>query len=116
MRILRTLIRIQISLATLLLLPQFAFAQWIPDGAPVCSASQDQSSQQMTSDGSGGAIITWQDYRNGGYDIYAQRIDEDGFPLWTPDGIPVCTLSASGQGEPQIVSDGAGGAIYRLDG
>jgi hypothetical protein len=32
---------------------------------PICMASYKQSSPAITSDGAGGAIITWQDYRGG---------------------------------------------------
>jgi hypothetical protein len=35
-------------------------------------------SPTIVSDGSSGAIITWQDKRSGNYDIYAQRVFSDG--------------------------------------
>ncbi len=111
MNFLRITVRIHIGLAVLMLLPHFAFAQWIPDGAPVCAVAQDQTLQQMASDGSGGAIVVWSDGRTGNGDIYAQRIDENGIPLWALTGAPVCTLASYNQSEPGIVSDGAGGAI-----
>ena len=85
--------------------------QWTTNGEPVCTASNIQSGPQLASDGSGGAIIAWSDYRSGSsYDIYAQHLDSGGAPLWTPDGLGICTLSEY-QAGPHCVSDGAGGAI-----
>ena len=51
------------------------------------------------------------DDRNGSHtDIYAQRIDSDGNPQWAIDGDSICTASGN-QFYPELVSDGAGGAI-----
>jgi len=87
------------------------FVQWTPDGVAVCTATSSQYSPQVVSDGSGGAIITWYDYRSGSnYDIYAQRVNSSGSVQWTPDGVAVCTATGE-QSSPQIVSDGSGGAI-----
>ena len=36
-------------------------------------------------DGSGNAVVVWQDNRNGDEDIYAQRLDAAGNRLWTQD-------------------------------
>jgi hypothetical protein len=66
---------------------------WAADGIPICTLPSDQEFPAITSDGNGGAIITWQDERNGFPDIYAQRVDANGNILWTADGIPVCTES-----------------------
>jgi hypothetical protein len=69
----------------------------------------------MTTDGVGGAIITWQDNRNDANgDIYAQRIDLNGNPLWGTNGILICNATGAGndgQTNPVIASDGNGGAI-----
>jgi predicted lipoprotein with Yx(FWY)xxD motif len=81
---------------------------------PICMASDNQERPQITSDGAGGAIITWWDYRNGASVIYAQRVDSSGTPQWSADGVPICTAT-SGQGNAQIISDGAGGAIITWD-
>jgi hypothetical protein len=43
-----------------------AASSWFPD---------------IAMDGSGNFVITWQDYRNGNYDIYAQRYNSSGTPL-----------------------------------
>ncbi|OHB73448.1 MAG: hypothetical protein A2W17_09400 [Planctomycetes bacterium RBG_16_41_13] len=43
-------------------------------------------------------------------DVYAQRIDANGNPLWKTDGITICD-EINEQDSPCIVTDGAGGAI-----
>lgn len=85
--------------------------RWAVNGIPICTESFDQSSQQIVSDGNGGAILTWDDIRNGAhYDIYAQRVNAGGSILWGLNGILICNLSEDQQ-FPQICSDGIGGAI-----
>jgi len=84
---------------------------WTPNGTAICTANNFQFGHQICSDGDGGAIITWYDYRSGlGYDIYAQRIDSKGLLKWTIDGVAICTEDEE-QSAPQICSDGVGGAI-----
>ena len=80
------------------------------NGVAICTDAHDQYNPQLVSDGQGGAIITWQDYRNGDPDIYAQAVDSTGAVKWTADGMAICTVSNS-QDAPQLVSDGQGGAI-----
>ena len=67
----------------------------------------------MVSDGSGGAIIVWQDNRNGNSDIYAQRVDASGLTLWQSDDVPVCTANGvqGGMNQIKILPDNFGGAI-----
>ena len=84
--------------------------QWTADGVAICTAANNQYEPQITSDGFGGAIITWHDERSGAPDIYAQRVDSDGVVQWTADGVAICT-AADNQYDPQITSDGSGGAI-----
>ncbi len=83
---------------------------WATDGVPVCTASDYQFNHRVIADGYGGAIIVWTDERNGNFDLYVQRIDADGYTLWTSNGVPVCTETGS-QMNAQLVSDGTGGAI-----
>ena len=49
--------------------------QWADSGANVCTNTAPQENPRITSDGNGGAIITWEDNRNSGanQDIYAQK-------------------------------------------
>ncbi len=84
--------------------------QWALDGVAVCPTGAHQFSPVIVSDGSGGAIIVWEDYRNATVDIYAQRLNDAGVPQWTAGGVALC-LAAQFQGLPQIISDGAGGGI-----
>jgi hypothetical protein len=85
--------------------------QWTADGVALCTAANTQSSPTIASDGAGGAVVTWQDWRSGtNYDIYAQCVNAAGVVQWTANGVALCT-AANGQDNPTIVSDGAGGAI-----
>jgi hypothetical protein len=84
--------------------------QWASVGVPLCTAASYQSFQVITSDGAGGAIVAWQDSRNGNPDVYAQRVDASGGVQWVSDGVAVCTAGGD-QAFPRITSDGAGGAI-----
>ncbi len=89
-------------------------AQWSANPAlnnAICTAVDNQNNTTITSDGNGGAIITWLDFRGGAfYDIYAQRIDADGVIRWTSDGVAICTASGD-QSFQTITPDGIGGAI-----
>lgn len=87
---------------------------WSANGNSICLASDDQTPIKIISDGSGGAIITWVDYRNADVDIYAQHIDSDGNVQWGTNGIEICNADDD-QIEPDICSDGAGGAIITWD-
>jgi len=85
--------------------------QWTPNGTAICIASNNQEQAQICEDGSGGAIITWKDFRSGAnFDIYTQRINSNGVMQWTVDGVSICT-AIQDQENAQILSDGTGGAI-----
>ncbi|MFX1297946.1 MAG: hypothetical protein ACFFD2_24245, partial [Promethearchaeota archaeon] len=75
----------------------------------VCTESNHQREIQIINDGQGGLIITWEDSR-GFSDIYAQKLDSNGNPLWAPNGVLVCNEEGEQQ-EPQLCNDGLGGAI-----
>lgn len=89
---------------------------WVAGGNLVCGIATDQSRPVLTTDGAGGAIIAWRDARHlsteTDVDIYAARILGDGTldSDWTSGGAEVC-LAAHVQSDPDIVSDGSGGAI-----
>lgn len=88
---------------------------WQPGGVQAYTGPAEEA--QVISDGAGGAIIAYMrdipcEDGVGFCDshIHAQRIDAGGNVLWGPDGVLICSGSAVVQ-NPQIVDDGAGGAI-----
>lgn len=83
---------------------------WAPAGVRLCGAIGQQSFPVIASDGAGGAIVAWEDDRSGGADVRAQRVSAAGVPLWTADGVAVCT-ALDDQIEIAMIEDGAGGAI-----
>jgi hypothetical protein len=90
-----------------------SYTQWSTDPTinnAICAATNEQLHPTIVSDGAGGAIITWSDWRSGYGDIYAQRINASGVVQWTTDGVAICTAT-NYQFDPTIASDGAGGAI-----
>jgi hypothetical protein len=88
---------------------------WASGGLVLCSESSVQRAPKLVSDDSGGAIVVWNDVRPDDPndelgDLYAQRVAGAGQVLWSSNGVSVCT-HVTGQWEPSIVADGAGGAI-----
>ncbi|MDH5628343.1 MAG: T9SS type A sorting domain-containing protein, partial [Candidatus Krumholzibacteria bacterium] len=84
--------------------------QWTAGGVAVCVVVNNQYNPVLVSDDAGGAIVIWYDYRALNYDIYAQRLDADGTPLWTAGGIAIYA-GAHNQYNPMAVADGSGGAV-----
>lgn len=82
---------------------------WTTNGIPLCTASGDQINPVLCSDGSGGAVIAWEDYRNPSSDIYAQRVSSSGTFAWQANGIPVCV--AAGQQQYPSISETSNAAI-----
>ena len=111
---LRVLLALSCALAavtlTIGLVAAFGSPMWQADGVALVDDDDNQRGPQIVSDGAGGAIVTWYDYRDFMVDIYARRVDQDGNALWGTDGVKLCGAN-SGQWYPQITSDGSGGAI-----
>ncbi len=91
---------------------------WPVDGLTLCTARDDQVNPAMVADGAGGAIILWEDYRDGNHnsqvnsDIYGVRIDGAGRVVsgWPAQGLPVCN-EPSNQTSVVAMPDGSGGVI-----
>jgi hypothetical protein len=62
----------------------------------------------IASDNSGGVIVAAETHPGREYIISAQRVDPEGNILWQTGGVQACVSPAE---EPDIISDGAGGAI-----
>ena len=86
--------------------------KWSPDGALICDApAGDQMFPQLIPDGTGGAIVVWEDDRLGFPGVYAERMDSLGTPAWDAgNGVAVC-LTDSPKGAPRIASDGERGVV-----
>lgn len=83
-----------ILLSGIVLPPASVRAQWAANGVSLSAAANSQQLPSSIPDGAGGAIVAWQDYRNGATgDIYVQRVDASGLPQWTADGVAVCTAA-----------------------
>jgi len=82
---------------------------WQASGVPLSLAAKDQFSLQTAVDGNGGAWFVWIDNQTSYHDVYGQHLDKDGVPLWPQGGIRL--NSVVGASEPNVVADGAGGAI-----
>jgi hypothetical protein len=84
--------------------------QWTVDGVAICIDAATQDNPAIVSDGAGGAILAWDDYRNTNIDVFAQRVDGTGVVQWTTNGIPIGSTT-NDQQFAVSVSDGSGGAI-----
>ncbi|HET9952760.1 MAG TPA: FlgD immunoglobulin-like domain containing protein [Candidatus Eisenbacteria bacterium] len=83
---------------------------WVKNGVPIVTADADQLGPSLVSDGRFGFIVAWYDQRGVSFDIYAQRVRQNGSPIWATNGVAVCTADSSQQ-TPVIVSDGLAGVI-----
>ncbi|MBS1635526.1 MAG: T9SS type A sorting domain-containing protein [Bacteroidetes bacterium] len=63
------------------------------------------------SDGTGNAIVVWQDSTVAGWDVTSQKVNASAVIQWTAGGVTVSNASDD-QVNPSQVSDGHGGAIY----
>jgi hypothetical protein len=70
---------------------------WKDDGVLLCGAPDIQRSPKIVRDEDEGIIVAWTDKGGGSYDIYAQRVDKEGRPLWITDGIPINQMSRTQQ-------------------
>jgi hypothetical protein len=89
---------------------------WSPStGAPMVQVAGSQRWSNMVSDGAGGVIAAWLDFRPGGatHQIYAQRLDPSGAPVWTVNGVQLTvTPGLDHQYMPiAMAADGQGGAV-----
>jgi len=85
--------------------------QWANSGVLLCNAVDEQVNPNITGNGNGGAIVCWQDFRSGDWDLYAQAVDKNGVTSWTNNGLPISTATGE-QSSVKSVSDNAGGAIF----
>jgi len=83
---------------------------WMPGGMALSREAGDQERPVAIPDSSSGAIVCWEDSRNGEWDIYIQKVTYRGLYAWGWNGLGLCTYSGI-QISPVIVNDGSDGAI-----
>jgi len=88
--------------------------QFAANGIPVCISDNTQENQRIANDGSGNAVLVWEDYRNDPtnqvMDIYAAKVSPTGTMPWGTNGVPVCTAQ-EGQREIRINTAEAGSVV-----
>ena len=84
---------------------------WTQNGIAISNAIHNQANPSICGDGASGAIICWEDERNGLFDIYSQRINTAGQVIWQANGVIVGN-AADDQLASKNISDGNGGSIY----
>lgn len=89
--------------------------QWMEKPVVTTEIGQHDLQNDITGDGSGGAIIawrTWQKERTVGGRIFIQKLDAEGNFMWSEAGKELLTApELKYKGSPSILSDGSGGAI-----
>jgi len=87
----------------------YAQFDWQDDGAPIRQGLHIEWQRTGDANSDGTMIYAWSDCRNGVRDVVAQKVDANGNNLWGDNGVVV--VNAEGrQEDPQLVTDGDGGA------
>ena len=93
----------------LLLTGIYAQFDWQDDGAPIRQGLHIEWQRTGDANSDGTMIYAWSDCRNGVRDVVVQKVDLNGNNLWGDYGI-VAVNAEGRQEDPQLVTDGAGGA------
>ncbi len=69
---------------------------WPEEGLSVCRSIGDQYKIRMAPDEEGGVVLVWLDTRDSTKQypqLYTQRMNRQGNPVWETNGIPVCDMA-----------------------
>jgi hypothetical protein len=96
--------------------PIVASAEWVPNGSSVSTVTSGKQWPKVISDGSTGAIVVWEDFRDTtNLNLYAQHLVPSGVdPTWPSGGVLISNApdrQGTGNGDYALVSDNAGGAM-----
>jgi hypothetical protein len=85
---------------------------WPVNGVLVSGGPNNEVSPVVAADGAGGVFVAWQDLRAANPEIFLQRITSAGTPAlgWPVGGMRLDANNTVSATQPQIASDGAGGA------
>jgi len=87
---------------------------WTVDGLLLSDEPTYIPYPRISSDGEGGAVVSWIDTRLGGRSFYAQRLQPDGTEEWTSEGVLVSKHDDGTELHP--LYDGVGGTILTFRG
>lgn len=88
----------------------FGNVYWGANGKLIASGIRDQWVNDVVETSDGNIIFIWADTHDIYDDLYVQKTDPDGDPLWDADGMPLCTAYYV-QNLAGLVADEEGGAI-----
>jgi hypothetical protein len=90
--------------------------QWGPDGVRVAASTGDQRVPSILAMPGGGAMIAWEEDRNGNWDIYAQRLTAAGTVAagWPANGLRVSPYP-NHELDPFLITDSYDGGIIVWD-
>ena len=72
----------------------------------VSTAPDGQFLPRAVSDGKEGVVVVWEDYRTAqDWDVFAQRVDSAGEPVWKTDGTAICRASQNQRRLRMVRSD-----------
>ncbi len=86
---------------------------WGDSGITVCNAAGYQTLPTLAADGWGGLCLTWEDTRQSGPAVYAQRVDPAGQIRWEPNGVVISPPTHYFY--HPLVNDGRGGLVIAMD-
>lgn len=90
-------------------------AGWPEGGVPLATFASRQQYAAAVSDGAGGAIVVWRDFRTGDYALFAQRIAADGTRLWLASGLRVSDTPGWQLGFRVLADDDGGAFVAWMD-
>ncbi len=87
-------------------------ALWPQGGVRLSTAEGEQIDHMAVPSGNGDVVVLWLDLRSSYYtELYAQKLDASGNPLWASSGAPVRTGPTGLVSLPALAADSAGGLI-----
>lgn len=99
----------QLVILILLLMNLSAQFDWRQNGLPVRQGVHIEWQRSADSGSNGDMIYVWSDTRDGGRDVFAQKVNSIGEKQWAENGVAV--VNAVGrQEDPLVIGDGMGGA------
>ena len=85
---------------------------WGDEAMQMAPNPADQTGPAAASDGAGGAVVAWRDWRSvssgGDVDLYAARVNTAGTLVYSATTVSIATTV---EGYPRVAGDGAGGAF-----